>query len=75
MSGMYPWERMRSLIQAYAPVGTATFTPEEFANLEALRKRLQQRVVDVELDLDDCRLKFVRWLVKHDVLSEDIRPS
>jgi len=53
-------------------MGMATFTPEEFAKLAALRTRLQHRIVDIELGLDERRLGFARWPVEHRMLSEDL---
>jgi hypothetical protein len=75
MSGVYPWERMSAHAQVSAPVGKATFTPVEFAKLSALRTRLQGRALAVELGLDERRLQFARWLVEHDRLTEEVRPS
>jgi hypothetical protein len=76
MSAMYPWERMRSLrdhTQVTAPV--TTFTPEEHARLVRLRLHLQSRAVDLELGLDERRLRFARWLVEHGNISEGVQAS
>jgi len=50
----------------------AVFTPQERARLEALRARLQGLSVDAELDVNDRRLCFARWLVQHGKLAEDV---
>ena len=72
MPGMHRRKRIRTFVQAAAPMGMATFTPEEFAKLAALRTRLQHRIVDIELGLDERRLGFARWPVEHRMLSEDL---
>jgi hypothetical protein len=75
MLNVYPWERMRSRMQASVSLAEVSFTPEEFAKLAALRTHLQTRAVDIELDLDERRLTFARWLVEHGRLTDDIQPS
>ena len=52
-----------------------SFTPEELANLLALRSDIESRTIDIELDLDERRLQFARWLVDHGKLSDDLQPS
>lgn len=49
------------------------FTPEERAQLEALRARYADTHDCGEFGLDERRLRYVRWLVEHGCLSEHIK--
>lgn len=49
----------------------STFTPEELASLLALRSRIENCSIDIELDLNERRLLFARWLIDHGKLSDD----
>lgn len=69
---MYPWESWNFRARADTELKQSSFTPEELARLEALRNRVQSCSVDIEVGLDECRLKFARWLVEHGKLSEDL---
>ncbi len=54
------------------PPMEVTFTAEEQECLEALRRRLQSLAVDLELDINESRLHFARWLVQHGKLDEGL---
>jgi hypothetical protein len=57
------------------PLPDGRFTSEEGQRLIALRQRLALRPTPVDLDIDERRLQFARWLVEHGRLSEDVSPS
>lgn len=67
----YPWEHPKRRGRTTAQPKQPSFTPEELAGLLALRERVQRCPVDIELDLDERRLGFARWLVDHGKLSEE----
>lgn len=68
-----PWDFLQRRSQTILPMDTPNFTPEELSRLLILRDRLQNLLVDLEMDLDMKRLRFARWLVEHGRLSDDIR--
>ena len=55
-----------------AELDTAQFTEDEIARLNDLSQRFQHHVGYFELELDERRLEFARWLVQHGRLSEDL---
>ena len=70
---MFAWEHANQTLRASALA--ATFTPEEFAHLHALREHYQTSRGCVEFGLDERRLRYVRWLVAHGLLSEGIEAA
>lgn len=48
------------------------FAPQELAKLLELRARVESCGVNIELGLDERRLRFARWLVEHGKLSEGL---
>lgn len=67
----YPWEHRKPRGRAAARLEQPTFTPEEISGLLALRDRVQRCSLDLELGLDERRLRFARWLVEQGRLSEE----
>jgi hypothetical protein len=65
-----PWEH-ETTSGSRPAVLEGAFTPEELANLYALRERTAQHTAYDELGLNEKRLKFARWLVEHGRLSEE----
>lgn len=70
---MSAWEHANQTLRASALA--ATFTPEEFAHLHALREHYQTTQDCSEFGLDSRRLRFVCWLVAHGRLSEGIEAA
>lgn len=54
----------------HAPPDDAPFTREELARLETLCGRFDCQPEYLELDLDERRLIFARWLIDHGKLGE-----
>ena len=67
---MFTWERADELQQETALA--ATFTPEELIRLRALREQYESSQDCGEFGLDECHLRFARWLVEHNRLSEEV---
>lgn len=76
---MFWWEQMRDQHlrgqRRQEAVELSLFTPEQIANLCALRDYVHTRragtELDIaELDIDECHLQFARWLVEHGRLGE-----
>jgi hypothetical protein len=67
---MFTWERANEL-QRDATLA-ATFTPEEFIRLQALREQYETSQDCGEFGLDERHLRFARWLVEHGRLSEEV---
>ncbi len=66
----YSWEQRNQRGRAATEQEQPSFTPEEIVKLAALQAR--SRSIDIELGLDERRLKFARWLVDHGRLSEGL---
>lgn len=69
---MYPWDYLNYHARAVTHLEQPSFTPQERAKLQALRTQVESCSVDIELDLDERRLRFARWLVDHGKLSEGV---
>lgn len=70
---MFPWEYARlkhSIELAVSP--RRAFSTGELAKLAELQARFRGHPECVELDIDEQRLSFARWLVECGKLSEDI---
>lgn len=57
-----------------SPAGTLedAFSPTELAQLRALRDQHAATRTCIQMGLDEQRLSFVRWLVEHGRIGEDI---
>ncbi len=66
----YPWEQRKQRGRTATQEEHPSFTPEEIAKLAALQAR--SRSIDIEMGLDERRLRFARWLVDHGKLSEGL---
>ena len=66
----YPREHREHRGWATTRLEAPSFTPEELAKLVALQNR--SRSIDIELGMDEQRLRFARWLVEHGKLSEEL---
>jgi hypothetical protein len=67
-----PWEQRKPRGQASTQLEQPIFTSAELAGLLAFCAHMQRCSVDLKLGLDDRRLEFVRWLVEHSRLNEEL---
>ena len=70
---MFPWEYARlkhSVDLAASP--RKMFSPGEVAKLAELQARFSGHPECVELDIDEQRLSFARWLVENGKLSDEM---
>jgi hypothetical protein len=70
-----PWRLLKNQVQASFLAEQWIFAPEEHARLSALRTQLRSRGIAVEMDFDEQRLLFARWLVEHGKLSDERRKA
>lgn len=69
---MQAWESGTHVASQPAELDVAQFTEDEIARLVDLSRRFHDHGQYIELDLDERRLEFARWLVQHNRLREDI---
>lgn len=67
---MQPEERSRHGTTAHPDEWESQFTAEEWRRLSALSQRISRLPDYRELELDICRLEFVRWLVQRGIFNE-----
>lgn len=68
------WEHVAEAPHVLA-VADTLFSPKELTRLGALRERYQATKQCIEMDLDERRLRFARWLVEHGCIDEGIAGS
>jgi hypothetical protein len=66
---MFKWEQARERASRNLTIGK-TLAPDQLDRLSAYRAHLTARLVDIELELDERRLAFVRWLYEHGRISD-----
>lgn len=69
---MQSWESGTHVVSQSVELDAAQFTEDEVARLVDLSRRFRAHGQYFELDLDERRLEFARWLVQHNRLREDI---
>jgi hypothetical protein len=66
---MFRWEQARERARRSLVVEDA-LAPEQVNRLSTYRTTLSARAVDIELGLDERRLRFARWLYEHGRISD-----
>ncbi len=66
---MFSWEQARERTRRIVTVEDA-LAPEQVDRLSMYRNQLAARATDIEMGLDDRRLKFARWLYEHGRISD-----
>lgn len=66
---MFAWEQARERARRVVAVEDA-LAPEQVDRLSTYRSLLAARATDIELGLDERRLRFARWLYEHGRISD-----
>jgi hypothetical protein len=69
---MFKWEQVRERAYRHLTIGETaeTLAPDQLDRLTTYRAHLTARIVDIELELDERRLAFARWLYEHGRISD-----
>ncbi len=68
---MFSWEQARERARRSLIIEEA-LAPEQLDRLSTYRAFLAARATDIEMGLDERRLKFARWLYEHGRIGEEL---